>query len=64
MVSIGIAWSIIFAIVCVYLAGLWGRNKWAWGILGFFFSVIALVVLIVLEKVVKKGPGNGEETSG
>jgi Na+/melibiose symporter-like transporter len=44
-VSIG---SIIAAIVCAVIAGTKGRNPLGWGILGLFFSIITLIVIIVI----------------
>ena len=44
-VSIG---SIIAAIVCAVIAGVKGRSALGWGILGLFFSIITLIVIIVI----------------
>ncbi|HXS23020.1 MAG TPA: hypothetical protein VN719_02235 [Gemmatimonadales bacterium] len=44
-VSIG---SIIAAIVCAIIAGMKGRNPLGWGILGLFFSILTLIVIIVM----------------
>ncbi|ORV08413.1 hypothetical protein [Mycobacterium celatum] len=40
--------SIIAAIVCGLIAGMKGRNPFGWGILGLFFSIITLIVVIVI----------------
>ena len=40
--------SIIVAIVCALIAGMKGRNPFGWGILGLFFSILTLVVVIVI----------------
>ena len=40
--------SIIAAIVCALVAGMKGRNPLGWGILGLFFSIITLIVIIVI----------------
>ena len=40
--------SIIAAIVCALIAGMKGRNPFGWGILGLFFSIITLIVVIVI----------------
>ena len=45
VVAIG---SIIAAIVCALIAGMKGRNPFGWGILGLFFSIITLIVVIVI----------------
>lgn len=44
-VSIG---SIIAAIVCAVIAAVKGRNPLGWGILGLFFSIITLIVIILI----------------
>jgi hypothetical protein len=40
--------GIIAAIICAVIAGTKGRNPLGWGILGFFFSIITLIVVIVI----------------
>ncbi|ORV96251.1 hypothetical protein [Mycobacterium kyorinense] len=40
--------SIIAAIVCALIAGMKGRNPFGWGILGLFFSIITLIVVIII----------------
>ncbi len=40
--------SVIAAIVCAIIAGMKGRNPFGWGILGLFFSILTLVVIIVI----------------
>ncbi len=45
---------IIFAIVCASIAGAKGRSALGWGILGFFFSLITLIVVIFIPR--KKEP--------
>jgi hypothetical protein len=45
IVSIG---SIIAAIVCAIIAAIKGRNPLGWGILGLFFSIITLIVVLVI----------------
>ncbi|HZU48750.1 MAG TPA: deoxyribodipyrimidine photolyase [Mycobacterium sp.] len=40
--------SIIAAIVCAVIAGMKGRNPLGWGILGLFFSILTLIVVIVI----------------
>lgn len=40
--------SIIAAIVCATIAGMKGRNPLGWGILGLFFSIITLIVVIFI----------------
>ncbi|WP_264042801.1 deoxyribodipyrimidine photolyase [Mycolicibacterium hodleri] len=40
--------SIIAAIICAVIAGTKGRSAIGWGILGLFFSIITLIVVIVI----------------
>lgn len=40
--------SIIAAIVCGIIAAMKGRNPLGWGILGLFFSILTLIVVIVI----------------
>ncbi|BBX09870.1 deoxyribodipyrimidine photolyase [Mycolicibacterium sp. ELW1] len=40
--------SIIAAIICAVIAGMKGRNPFGWGILGLFFSILTLIVIIVI----------------
>jgi Na+/melibiose symporter-like transporter len=40
--------SIIAAVVCAIIAAAKGRNPLGWGILGLFFSILTLIVVIVI----------------
>jgi len=40
--------SVIAAIVCAIIAGTKGRSALGWGILGLFFSILTLIVVIVI----------------
>jgi Na+/melibiose symporter-like transporter len=40
--------SIIAAIVCAIVAGIKGRNPLGWGILGLFFSILTLIIVLVI----------------
>jgi hypothetical protein len=40
--------SIIAAIVCAVVAGTKGRNPIGWGILGLFFSILTLIVIVII----------------
>jgi hypothetical protein len=40
--------SVIAAIVCALIAGIKGRNPIGWGILGLFFSILTLIVVVIL----------------
>jgi hypothetical protein len=36
------------AIVCAGVAAMKGRNPFGWGILGLFFSILTLIVVIII----------------
>ena len=38
----------IAAIICAVIAAMKGRNPFGWGVLGFFFSILTLIVVIVI----------------
>jgi Na+/melibiose symporter-like transporter len=40
--------SVIAAVVCALIAAVKGRNPFGWGILGLFFSILTLIVVIVV----------------
>jgi hypothetical protein len=40
--------SVIAAIICAVIAGTKGRNPLGWGLLGLFFSILTLIVVIVI----------------
>lgn len=40
--------SVIAAIICAVIAGTKGRNPLGWGLLGLFFSILTLIVIIVI----------------
>jgi hypothetical protein len=40
--------SIIAAIICAVIASTKGRSAIGWGILGLFFSILTLIVVIVI----------------
>ncbi|MBJ7339574.1 deoxyribodipyrimidine photolyase [Mycolicibacterium sp.] len=40
--------SIIAAIVCAVIAATKGRSALGWGILGLFFSILTLIVVVVI----------------
>jgi hypothetical protein len=40
--------SIIAAVICGVVAAMKGRNFLGWGILGLFFSIITLIVIVVI----------------
>jgi Na+/melibiose symporter-like transporter len=42
--------SIIAAIVCGVIAATKGRSALGWGILGLFFSILTLIVVIVIPR--------------
>jgi hypothetical protein len=40
--------SIIAAIICAVIAGAKGRSAILWGLLGLFFSILTLIVVIII----------------
>ena len=40
--------SFIAAIICAVIAGTKGRSALGWGILGFFFSILTLIVVAII----------------
>jgi hypothetical protein len=40
--------SVIAAIICAVIAGMKGRSAIGWGILGLFFSILTLIVVVVI----------------
>ena len=40
--------GVIAAIICAVIAAMKGRNPFGWGVLGFFFSILTLIVVIVI----------------
>jgi hypothetical protein len=40
--------SVLAAVVCAVIAATKGRNPLGWGILGLFFSILTLIVVIVI----------------
>jgi hypothetical protein len=47
--------SVVAAILCGIIAATKGRNPFGWGILGLFFSIFTLIVVIVIPS--KKSVG-------
>ncbi|WP_216898823.1 deoxyribodipyrimidine photolyase [Nocardia alni] len=42
--------SILAALICGGIAAAKGRNPLGWGILGLFFSILTLIVVIVIPR--------------
>jgi hypothetical protein len=42
--------SLVFAFACSAIAGSKGRGRFVWGILGFFFSLITLIVVLIVPR--------------
>lgn len=40
--------SVLAAVICAIIAATKGRNPLGWGILGLFFSIVTLIVVIVI----------------
>jgi len=49
--------ALVFAAVCWNLAGARDRSQPLWAILGFFFPLIALIVLLIMGKSKPKTAG-------
>jgi len=47
---IGIIVDLVFAFACSAIAGGKGRGRILWGILGFFFSLITLIVVLIMPR--------------
>jgi hypothetical protein len=45
--------SVIAAIICAVVAATKGRNPLGWGVLGLFFSILTLIVIVLIPS--KKG---------
>ena len=46
----GLVGAIVFALVCWNLAGSRDRSQVLWLILGFFFTWVALIILLIMGK--------------
>jgi hypothetical protein len=46
----GFFWALTFAFVCASIARGKGHSGVLWGILGFFFSCVTLVVVLLLPR--------------
>ncbi|HSP37632.1 MAG TPA: hypothetical protein VLR26_07755 [Frankiaceae bacterium] len=44
----GLVLAIIIGVVCGAIAGRKGRRPALWGILGFFFTIITLIVILIV----------------
>lgn len=47
---VSLLFSILFAFACYRIAQSKGRGPMLWGVLGFFFSLISLIVILVLPR--------------
>ena len=43
-----VGWFLIWTLACWKSAIARGRNGWLWGLLGFVFGFVALIVLLVM----------------
>jgi hypothetical protein len=48
--------NLIVIVACIVLAQKKNRSALGWGLLGFFFSILALFVLLLLPTVERRGP--------
>ena len=44
----GLVIAVLIGLLCGYIAGRKGRRPALWGILGFFFTLITLVVVLIV----------------
>ncbi len=56
--------AVAFSVICVLVANAKGRNPWLWGILGFFFGFITLIVIAVLPSTRSSGPDGETSAAG
>jgi hypothetical protein len=52
--GVSVVLALVFAFVCAAIAGRKGRSRLLWGILGFFFHIITLIVIALLPS--KRAP--------
>jgi hypothetical protein len=50
----------IFGVSCALLAKEWGRRRWVWFLLGFFFTINAILALVFLNIWDKKPATDGK----
>lgn len=50
LLSITIAVSVLFAVLCWWMAASRGRNPLLWGLLGFCFGPIPAIVLLLNDR--------------
>jgi uncharacterized membrane protein YfcA len=43
----------IFGVSCALLAKEWSRRAWLWFLLGFFFTINAILILVALHRYTK-----------
>jgi hypothetical protein len=48
----------VFGVACALLAREWGRRQWVWFLLGFFFTINAVLALIFLRTWSRKPDTN------
>jgi hypothetical protein len=48
--GLGLVISIVFAVACYMIAKGKGRGPVLWGVLGFFFRIITLIVILILPR--------------
>ena len=63
-ILLGFLLGVPFAVICVLLANSKGRNPWLWGILGFFFGIITLIVIAVLPSTRPSRPDGETSPTG
>jgi hypothetical protein len=52
--GVSVVLALVFAFVCAAIAGRKGRSRLLWGVLGFLFHIITLIVIALLPS--KRAP--------
>ena len=48
--GIFVVFGVIFAIACALIANSKGRSPFLWGVLGFLFGLIPLIIILVMKR--------------
>ena len=55
-VLLGLAWGFMILLPAL-IADSKGRSPWVWGLVGLFFPLITLLVLLILPSISPRRPG-------
>lgn len=56
---LGLVISIVFAFICWKIATGKNRSGALWAVLGFFFPIIALIIILILKPKTPEAPATG-----